>query len=223
MDAYYRADYMGSMVGPSVNLVNNISLALVTIFGAIRFIFGKMTLGNISSFVLYSRKFSGPINESANIMSELQSALAAAERVFRLLDETEEPADSTDAKVLTDIYGDVELSHVSFGYTKDHTIIHDLSLHAEPGKLIAIVGPTGAGKTTIINLLMRFYDIDSGKITIDGNERLQETVCAVHLPWYCRIHGCSTEQFMKISPTASQMPHSKMCSVSARPPVFITI
>ena len=78
-----------------------------------------MTLGNISSFVLYSRKFSGPINESANIMSELQSALAAAERVFRLLDETEEPADSTDAKVLTDIYGDVELSHVSFGYTKD--------------------------------------------------------------------------------------------------------
>lgn len=82
------ADYMGSMVGPSVNLVNNISLALVTIFGAIRFIFGQMTLGNISSFVLYSRKFSGPINESANIMSELQSALAAAERVFRLLDET---------------------------------------------------------------------------------------------------------------------------------------
>ena len=116
VDAYYRADYMGSMVGPSVNLVNNISLA----------------------------KFSGPINESANIMSELQSALAAAERVFRLLDETEEPADSIDAKVLTDIYGDVELSHVSFGYTKDHTIIHDLSLHAEPGKLIAIVGPTGA-------------------------------------------------------------------------------
>ena len=103
-------------------------------------------------------------------MSELQSALAAAERVFRLLDETEEPADSTDAKVLTDIYGDVELSHVSFGYTKNHTIIHDLSLHAEPGKLIAIVGPTGAGKTTIINLLMRFYDIDSGKITIDGND-----------------------------------------------------
>ena len=170
VDAYYRADYMGSMVGPSVNLVNNISLALVTIFGAIRFIFGQMTLGNISSFVLYSRKFSGPINESANIMSELQSALAAAERVFRLLDETEEPADSTDAKVLTDIYGDVALSHVSFGYTKDHTIIHDLSLHAEPGKLIAIVGPTGAGKTTIINLLMRFYDIDSGKITIDGND-----------------------------------------------------
>ena len=170
VDAYYRADYMGSMVGPSVNLVNNISLALVTIFGAIRFIFGQMTLGNISSFVLYSRKFSGPINESANIMSELQSALAAAERVFRLLDETEEPADSTDAKVLTDIYGDVELSHVSFGYTKDHTIIHDLSLHAEPGKLIAIVGPTGAGKTTIINLLMRFYEVNNGSIKVDGTK-----------------------------------------------------
>ena len=158
-------------------------------------------------------------------MSELQSALAAAERVFRLLDETEEPADSTDAKVLTDIYGDVELSHVSFGYTKDHTIIHDLSLHAEPGKLIAIVGPTGAGKTTIINLLMRFMILTAEKLLLMEMtlQRLQETVCAVHLPWYCRIRGCFTEQFMKISPTASQMPHSKMCSVSARPPVFITI
>ena len=145
-------------------------------------------------------------------MSELQSALAAAERVFRLLDETEEPADSTDAKVLTDIYGDVELSHVSFGYKKDHTIIHDLSLHAEPGKLIAIVGPTGAGKTTIINLLMRFMILTAEELLLMEMtlQRLQETVCAVHLPWYCKIRGCFTEQFMKISPTASQMPHSKM-------------
>lgn len=170
VDAYYRADYMGSMVGPSVNMVNNVSLALVTIFGAIRFIFDQMTLGNISSFVLYSRKFSGPINESANIMSELQSALAAAERVFRLLDEAEEPADEAGAKILTDIYGDVELKHVTFGYTPEKTVIHDLSLKADRGKLVAIVGPTGAGKTTIINLLMRFYDCSSGTITIDGND-----------------------------------------------------
>lgn len=174
VDAYYRADYMGSIVGPSVNMINNVSLALVTIFGAIRFILGQMTLGNISSFVLYSRKFSGPINESANIMSELQSALAAAERVFRLLDETEEPADQTDAKVLTEVYGDVELKNVTFGYTPEKTIIRNLSLKAERGKLIAIVGPTGAGKTTIINLLMRFYDINSGEITIDGNN-----ICSV--------------------------------------------
>lgn len=221
VDAYYRADYMGSMVGPSVNLVNNVSLALVTIFGAIRFIFGQMTLGNISSFVLYSRKFSGPINESANIMSELQSALAAAERVFRLLDETEEPADSTDAKVLTDIYGDVELSHVSFGYTKDHTIIHDLSLHAEPGKLIAIVGPTGAGKTTIINLLMRFYDIDSGKITIDGNDITQVTrdslrrAFAMVLQDTWLFHGTIYENIAYSKPDATLEDVQRVCKAAS--------
>lgn len=170
VDSYYRADYMGSMVGPSVGMVSNISLSLVTIFGAIRFILGHMTLGNISSFVLYSRKFSGPINESANIMSELQSALAAAERVFRLLDEEPEAADASAASVLEHVYGDVELKNVTFGYTPEKTIIKDLSLKADRGKLIAIVGPTGAGKTTIINLLMRFYDIDSGEIAIDGND-----------------------------------------------------
>lgn len=170
VDAYYRADYMGSMVGPSVNLINNISLALVTIFGAILYLFHGITLGNISSFVLYSRRFSGPINESANIMSELQSALAAAERVFRLMDELPEKPDSEKATVLKNVYGDVELKHVDFAYTPDRPLIHDLSLRADRGKLIAIVGPTGAGKTTIINLLMRFYDVNGGTISVDGYE-----------------------------------------------------
>ncbi len=167
VDAYYQADYMGSMVGPSVNLINNISLSLVTIFGAILYLGGSMSLGDISSFVLYSRKFSGPINESANIMSELQSALAAAERVFRLMDEEPEPADAPDAAVLGEVRGDVELRHVCFGYTAEQEIIHDLSLKAPKGKMVAIVGPTGAGKTTLINLLMRFYDVDAGEITVD--------------------------------------------------------
>ncbi len=167
VDAYYQADYMGSMVGPSVNLINNISLSLVTIFGAILYLGGSMSLGDISSFVLYSRKFSGPINESANIMSELQSALAAAERVFRLMDEEPEPADAPDAAVLGEVRGDVELRHVCFGYTAEREIIHDLSLKAPKGKMVAIVGPTGAGKTTLINLLMRFYDVDAGEITVD--------------------------------------------------------
>lgn len=168
VDAYYQADYMGSMVGPSVNLINNISLSLVTIFGAILYLGGSMTLGDISSFVLYSRKFSGPINESANIMSELQSALAAAERVFRLIDEGPEPADSPKAKELIDVNGDVTLKDVCFGYTAEKEIIHDLSLKAPRGKTVAIVGPTGAGKTTLINLLMRFYDVDGGEISVDG-------------------------------------------------------
>ena len=167
VDAYYRADYYGSMVGPSVNFVNNLSLSLVSFFGALLFLGGSISIGNISSFVLYSRKFSGPINEIANIIGELQSAFSAAERVFRLLDEEPEVADSPNAEDLTEAEGDVDLSHVNFGYTKDRQIIKDLSLHVPKGALVAIVGPTGAGKTTIINLLMRFYDVDSGEITLD--------------------------------------------------------
>ena len=158
------------MTGPSVNFINNLSLSLVSMLGAVLFLFEKISLGNLSSFVLYSRKFSGPINEAANILSELQSAAAAAERIFRLMDEAPEPADAPDAEELTEVKGDVRMEHVRFGYLPGQVIIHDLSFHAEPGSLTAIVGPTGAGKTTLINLLMRFYDPQAGSITVDGKE-----------------------------------------------------
>ena len=170
VDAYYMADYYGSMTGPSVNFINNLSLALISTFGAILFLFGHISLGNLSSFVLYSRKFSGPINEMANIISELQSACAAAERVFRLIDEPPETPDLPQALEVTSVDGRVDIEHVKFGYDPQRTIIHDLNLTAKPGSLVAIVGPTGAGKTTIINLLMRFYDPDSGEIRLDGHE-----------------------------------------------------
>lgn len=167
VDAYYKAEYYGSIVGPTVNFINNLSLSLISVFGALLYLAGSMSIGNISSFVLYSRKFSGPINEAANIFSELQSALAAAERVFRLLDENPEAPDREEAEELANVKGDVRLEHVQFGYVPGRTIIHDLSFQASPGKLIAIVGPTGAGKTTLINLLMRFYDPDKGQILVD--------------------------------------------------------
>ena len=170
MDAYYDADYCSATMGPTVNFINNLSLALVTLFGALLYLKDILTLGNISSFVQYSRKFSGPINEMANIAGELQSALAAAERVFRVLNEEEEVADVYDAAELSEVEGNVEISDVTFGYKKEAAILKNFSLNARKGSLVAIVGPTGAGKTTLINLLMRFYDPWEGEIRVDGKE-----------------------------------------------------
>lgn len=170
VETYYRAEYYGSVVGPTVNFINNLSLSMVSVFGALLYLAGQMTIGNISSFILYSRKFSGPINEAANILSELQSALAAAERVFGMIDELPEKPDVPEAVVLESTEGNVVLKDVTFGYYKDNPIIKNLNLQAHKGELIAIVGPTGAGKTTLINLLMRFYDAQAGMIQVDGHD-----------------------------------------------------
>lgn len=170
VETYYRAEYYGSVVGPTVNFINNLSLSMVSVFGALLYLAGQMTIGNISSFILYSRKFSGPINEAANILSELQSALAAAERVFGMIDELPEKPDVPEAVVLESTEGNVVLKDVTFGYYKDNPIIKNLNLQAHKGELIAIVGPTGAGKTTLINLLMRFYDAQTGMIQVDGHD-----------------------------------------------------
>lgn len=170
MDAYYDADYYSATMGPTVNSINNLSLTLVTVFGALLYLKDILSLGNISSFVQYSRKFSGPINEVANIAGELQSALAAAERVFRVLAEEEEVADIYGAVDLEEVEGNVVIDDVTFGYKKEAAILKNFSLNAEKGSLIAVVGPTGAGKTTLINLLMRFYDPWEGEICIDGTE-----------------------------------------------------
>ena len=170
VDAYTVAEANGTITGPSVNCINNISLTLICVFGSLLFLRGEIGLGDLSSFVQYSRKFSGPINEVANIISELQSAFAAAERVFYLIDAKPEPPDAEDSVALEDVQGDVKLENVDFSYVQGKPIIQALNLHAKPGSLTAIVGPTGAGKTTIINLLMRFYDVDDGTIYVDGND-----------------------------------------------------
>ena len=170
MDAYTVAEAYGTITGPSVTCINNISLALVCVFGSVLFLRGEIGLGDLSSFVQYSRKFSGPINEIANIIAELQSAFAAAERVFYLIDAEPEAPDAPDAVELSNVRGDVELRNVDFAYDPGKPIIQGLNLHAEPGSLTAIVGPTGAGKTTIINLLMRFYDVNAGGVYVDGHD-----------------------------------------------------
>jgi ATP-binding cassette subfamily B protein len=172
-DAYCKADYYGTVTGPTMNLVNNISIALVSMFGVLLYLIGGpigITLGNLSSFTLYSRKFAGPINEFGNILSELQSAAAAAERVMRIIDEAPEPPDAEEAAALSGVQGFVTARDVNFSYVEGRPILRNVEFDAPPGKTVAIVGPTGGGKTTVINLLMRFYDPDSGEIRIDGTE-----------------------------------------------------
>jgi len=166
--ATWHADHTAAVTGPTVNLINNLSLAAVSVFGALLYMGGKILLGDVSSFVLYSRKFSGPINEFANILAEIQSSLAAAERVLGLLALTPEPADAPDAKSIADCRGHIEFRDVSFGYEEDNTVLHHINFTAAPGKVMAIVGETGCGKTTMINLLMRFYDVTAGQILLDG-------------------------------------------------------
>ena len=184
MDAFYKAEYNAALLFPTINLINNISLTLVAVIGGILYMYSQngtilatsvffITLGGVAQFVQYSRKFAGPINEFSNILHEIQSAFSAADRVFAVLDEEPEKADTEDAMDLKEVSGDVHLTNVTFGYTPDKTILKNVSVTAEKGQTVAIVGPTGAGKTTIINLLMRFYDHQSGEIRIDGIPSIQ--------------------------------------------------
>lgn len=167
IDAYYRADYQGAFNGPSVSFMSNIALALVSLFGSLAVLDGQFTIGSLSAFVLYSRSFSEPINQIAMIFQDLQSAASAAERVFTLLDENSEPEDKPDAIELIDVKGKVEFRNVSFSYIPGVPVLENVNFVAEAGSLTAIVGPTGAGKTTIVNLLMRFYDPQEGEILVD--------------------------------------------------------
>lgn len=167
-DAYYRADRASASLGPSVNFINNLSLAAVSVFGALLYLGGGLSLGSLSSFVLYSRKFSSPIREAANLLSELQSSAAAAERVLDLTDEPEETADAPGAVPPPELLGDIEFNHVTFGYDPARPVLRDFTAHIPAGSLVAVVGSTGAGKTTLVSLLLRFYRPQSGSITIDG-------------------------------------------------------
>jgi ATP-binding cassette subfamily B protein len=163
-----RAQIYAGFVGPLTNVVNNLGLALVAGIGGWLALQGLATVGTIAGFINYSRQFSRPLNEIANLYNSIQSAIAGAERVFAILDERPELVDAPDALSLPTIKGDVRFEDIRFGYDRQFPVLKGMSLHAKPGETVALVGPTGAGKTTIINLLTRFYDIDSGEIFIDG-------------------------------------------------------
>ena len=186
MDACYSADYNAALLYPTINLINNISISLVAVFGGILYMYSQsgavkvgslffISLGGVAQFVQYSRKFAGPINEFSNILHEFQSAISAAERVFRVLDEEPEPLDLPDTVNFKEPQGNVDFNNITFGYTPETTILKDVTINVKSGQTIAIVGPTGAGKTTIINLLMRFYDPNKGEILMDTIPTLKIT------------------------------------------------
>ena len=167
-ESSFKARIISSIIRPAVNFLNNLNYVLVCVIGGIRITRGLITLGDVQAFIQYSRQFTQPVIQVASIVNILQSTIASAERVFELLDEKEEVPDTENPVVLEDVKGHVRFEHVYFSYNPDAPLIEDMNLEAKPGETVAIVGPTGAGKTTLVNLLMRFYEIDSGRITIDG-------------------------------------------------------
>jgi len=166
--AAFGAQFMSGLVAPMMMVLSNINYVLIAVVGGLRVASGNLSIGDIQAFTQYSRQFTQPINQLASMFNTFQSGIASAERVFELLDVEEQSPDPVDPMVVANPRGRVEFDNVSFSYVKGESLITDLSLIAEPGETIAIVGPTGAGKTTLVNLLMRFYDIDAGVIRLDG-------------------------------------------------------
>lgn len=168
--ASLQATFFSSITNPSTRFVNSLVYTGVGLVGSFCAMNGMITVGQLSCFLSYANQYTKPFNEISGVVTELQNALACAERIFALIEEEPQIPESADAKVLTDVSGKVELKDVYFSYTKDKKLIEDFNLRVEPGQRVAIVGPTGCGKTTIINLLMRFYDVDSGSIQVEGND-----------------------------------------------------
>ncbi len=166
--ASYRAQFISGIIQPAMSLISNLNYVAIAVIGGLRVASGQMSLGDVVAFIQYSRQFTQPIVQAASIANILQSAVASSERVFELLDEAELVGDPQQPRELDDVRGEVVFDDVSFRYREDTPLIESLSLKAEPGHTIAIVGPTGAGKTTLVNLLMRFYEIDAGRIFVDG-------------------------------------------------------
>ncbi len=169
-ESAWKSQFLSGLMHPIMNFIGNINYVIISIFGAYFVIQGKITVGNIQSFIQYSKNFTQPIAQLANVMNQLQQMVAAAERIFKFLDEEEEIGDESEPVVEEKIKGNITFSHVNFGYQKDKTIIHDFNAKVKAGQKIAIVGPTGAGKTTIVKLLMRFYPLNSGTIYLDGED-----------------------------------------------------
>jgi ATP-binding cassette subfamily B protein len=167
-DAGWKAQFVSGIIMPLMRFVGNIGYVFVAVVGGIMVTNGSIAIGDVQAFVQYAQQFTMPITQLANIINVIQSAIASAERIFELLDEEEQVPEAEDAVVLEAPRGAVEFQHVRFGYKEDAILMEDMNIEVQPGQMIAIVGPTGAGKTTLVNLLMRFYEVNAGAILVDG-------------------------------------------------------
>lgn len=195
------ADTVSGFMGPVNNFINNLGLGFVIAIGAVMTVEGLATVGIIAAFVTYSRQFFRPINQLSNLLNLFQSAIAGAERVFEIMDETPDLLDKENAIVADSFKGEVEFSHVHFGYEEDKPILKNIDFQVRPGEKIALVGPTGSGKTTIINLLMRFYDVTAGEIRVDGLDIRDYQLSALRKKSEScfRTRSCFRERLWKIS------------------------
>lgn len=196
-----RATFFSSLTNPCTRFVNSLVYAGVGIFGAMSALTGGITVGQLSCFLSYANQYTKPFNEISGVITELQNALACAARIFELIEEKKEIPDASDAVILEEADGRVDIEDVYFSYVPDKKLIEDFNLHVKPGQRVAIVGPTGCGKTTIINLLMRFYDVNSGTIKVSGHDirKSHERVFVTTMVWCFRRHGSRRAQSVTIS------------------------
>lgn len=167
-NAGWRAQFVSGMIMPLMRFVGNLGYVVVAVVGGIMVTQGSISIGDVQAFIQYAQQFTQPITQLANIANVIQSTLASAERIFELLDEQEEIPEAADAAVITHPEGSVTFEHVKFGYKPDAILMEDMNIDVKPGQMVAVVGPTGAGKTTLVNLLMRFYEVNGGRILVDG-------------------------------------------------------
>ena len=208
--ASFSAQFLSGLIMPIMMFIGNLNYVIIAVVGGLRVASGTMSLGDVQAFIQYSRHFTQPVTQLASMVNLLQSGVASAERVFELLDEDEEPSDVDKALMPGDTHGQVGFENVSFRYEENTPLIEDLSLTVKPGQMVAIVGPTGAGKTTLVNLIMRFYDLDAGRITLDGvdieslrrSELRSQVGMVLQDPWL--FHGTIRDNIAYGRPGASE-------------------
>ena len=213
-DENFKAVFFSSLANPTMRFANALVYAAVGVFGAFVALSGGITVGGLSAFLSYADQYAKPFNDITGVVTELQNSVACAERVFALVDEPAQLPEAEDALELGEVSGAVTLDHVRFGYAAERPILTDIDLEVAPGQRIALVGHTGCGKTTLINLLMRFYDVDAGAVRVDGHDvrDLARASLRGTGAWSCRTPGCAAPPCARTSPSADPTPPTRRCA-----------